>query len=137
MSEHIESNLLFRRIPARLFTLVAPLVAGLVGLGIYALVAHAASRRRQEILVRLAIGAPPGRLVRDFTADTVRVAIAGAVTGLVGAVVLLASGAEMGREQAAVFAIVPLTVLALSAASAVMPARRAIANPSWGSLRDE
>ncbi|HTI35966.1 MAG TPA: ABC transporter permease [Vicinamibacterales bacterium] len=137
MSEHIESNLLFRRIPARLFTLVAPLVAGLVGLGIYALVAHAASRRRQEILVRLAIGAPPGRLVRDFTADTVRVAIAGAVTGLVGAVVLLASGAEMGREQAAVFAIVPLGVLALSAASAVMPARRAIANPSWGSLRDE
>jgi hypothetical protein len=137
MTEHIESNLLFRRIPARLFTVVAPLLAGLVGIGTYALVAYAASRRRQEILVRLAIGGPPRRLIREFAGDTVRVAVAGAVIGVVGAVIVLADGTDLSRGQLAVFAVVPLAIVALAAGSAAMPVRRAIANPSWGALRDE
>ena len=137
MSDHIESNLIFRRIPARLFSVIAPVLAGLVAIGVYALVAYAASRRRQEIAVRLAIGAAPGRVARELVGDTVRVAAAGAVAGLVAAVIVLANGAELSLQQAAVFALVPIAVASIAAAAAYVPAQQAIVRPSWGALRDE
>jgi predicted permease len=137
MAEHIESNLLFRRIPARLFVVIAPILAGLVGLGIYALVAFAASRRRQEIAVRLAIGAPPGRVLSELVADTLRVAAAGAMTGVVGAGIVLAAGAHLTRQQTWVFVSVPFAVVVVAVVAASIPAARAIAHPSWESLREE
>jgi predicted permease len=137
MTEHIESNLLFRRIPARLFAVIAPILAGLVAIGIYALVAYTASRRRQEILIRLAVGAPPHRVVRDLVADTLRVAAAGAIAGVVAAAIVLAGGADLSRAQAAVFAIVPIAIAVLASVAAIVPAVRALANPSWEALREE
>lgn len=137
MTEHIESNLLFRRIPARLFVVIAPILAGLVGMGIYALVAYAASRRRREIAVRLAIGAPPRRVVYELVGDTLRVAAAGAFAGVVGAGVVLAAGTQLTRQQMWIFAGVPVAIVALAALAAYIPAARAIANPSWEALREE
>ncbi|HWK11372.1 MAG TPA: ABC transporter permease [Vicinamibacterales bacterium] len=137
MSDHIESNLIFRRIPARLFSVIAPVLAGLVAIGVYALVAYAASRRRQEIAVRLAIGAAPRRVARELVGDTVRVAAAGSLAGLVAAVIVLANGAELSLQQAAVFALVPIAVASIAAAAAYVPAQQAIVRPSWGALRDE
>ncbi len=137
MTEHIESNLLFRRIPARLFALVGPVLAGLVGIGIYALVAYTASRRRQEIVVRLAIGAAPRRVVREFIADTLRMAVAGSAVGVTAAAVVLASGTDLTQSRAMVFAIVCLAVIALAGIAAWIPAHRAVTATPWNVLRDQ
>jgi len=100
-------------------------------------VAYTASRRRQEILIRLAVGAPPHRVVRDLVADTLRVAAAGAIAGVVAAAIVLAGGADLSRAQAAVFAIVPIAIAVLASVAAIVPAVRALANPSWEGLREE
>ena len=137
MREHIESNLLFRRIPARLAAVVSPILAALVALGIYALVAYAVSRRRQEIAVRLAVGGPPHRVAREVVADTLRVAIAGSVVGVTGAALALTSGSAPSVGETAVFALTPLVVTLIAVAAAFVPAEHAIGRPSWESLRDE
>ena len=137
MTEHIESNLLFRRIPARLFVVIAPILAGLVAIGVYALVAYGASRRRQEIAVRLAIGAPAPRVVHELVGDTLRVAGGGACAGLVGAAVALAAGTALTRQQVWIFAVVPLAIVSLAVVAAYVPAARATAKPAWDALREE
>ena len=45
LSDHIETNLIFRRIPARMFVVLGPLLLLLAAIGIYAVVAYAVSLR--------------------------------------------------------------------------------------------
>ena len=49
LTDHVETNLVFRRIPARMFAVLGPLLLALAALGIYAVVAYTVSRRRAEI----------------------------------------------------------------------------------------
>jgi predicted permease len=67
---------------------VAVLLAGLAGLGVvlamsgvYGAVALSVARRRREIGVRMALGAPPRRLVGRFVAAGLKPVVAGAAAG--------------------------------------------------------
>jgi predicted permease len=123
LSDHIEANLIFRRIPARMFGVLGPLLLLLAAIGIYAVVAYAVSLRTMEIGVRLALGATTRRVVAQFVAEHLIVVAAGALTGWVAAfaIVIAAFGAT---PDVAVFAGVPATLLAVAAAAAWWPARR-------------
>jgi predicted lysophospholipase L1 biosynthesis ABC-type transport system permease subunit len=88
LTEHVDSNLVFRRIPARMFVVLGPLILVLVAVGIYAVVAYAVSQRRKEIGTRLALGATATRVAAAMVADTLRLVVFGMAGGLVVALMI-------------------------------------------------
>lgn len=137
MNDHIESNLLFTRIPARMFVVLGPLLLALAGIGIAGVVSYAASLRRAEIGIRLALGATPSRVVREFVGETLTVVGAGALVGWVLAVLLVLDYPSGGRVDPIVFAAVPGMLLMIAAGAAWWPAHRAAARNAWSVLRQE
>jgi putative ABC transport system permease protein len=123
LSDHIEANLIFRRIPARMFEVLGPLLLLLAAIGIYAVVAYAVSVRTPEIGVRLALGATGSRLVAQFVGEHLLVVVAGALAGwlIAFAVVVDVLGAPL---DLAVFAGVPVMLLVVATLASWWPARR-------------
>jgi ABC-type antimicrobial peptide transport system permease subunit len=124
LNDHIESNLIFRRIPARMFGVLAPLLLLMAAIGIYAVVSYSVSLRTIEIGVRLALGATGRRIVAAFVLDSLRVIGAGAIAGWVVAFVLAVDVLSGGPIDLPVFAAVPAILLSVAAIAAWLPARR-------------
>jgi len=136
LSDHIEANLIFRRIPARMFSVLGPLLLLLAAIGIYAVVAYAVSLRTTEIGVRMALGATARRLVGQFVAEHLLVIGAGALVGwaVAFAVIVNILSAPM---DAAVFTGVPVLLLAVAALASWWPARRVTKVDPMLALRSE
>jgi putative ABC transport system permease protein len=136
LSEHVEKNLVLRRIPARIFVLLGPMLLALAAIGIYAVVAYSVSRRTTEIGVRLALGATPRRIVADVVADTMRVVAGGATAAwVVGLLVKL--HLIRGPISLLVFVGVPGLLLGVSAVACWVPAHRAASIDPLSALREE
>jgi predicted permease len=123
LSDHIEANLIFRRIPARMFMVLGPLLLLLAAIGIYAVVAYAVTLRTTEIGVRLALGATTRRLVGQFVAEHLRVVVAGAVAGWLVAFAVTIVGFD-APVDAAVFGVVPAILLIVATFASWWPSRR-------------
>ena len=123
LSDHIEANLIFRRIPARMFAVLGPLLLLLAAIGIYAVVAYAVTLRTTEIGVRLALGATTRRLIAQFVGEHVLIVGVGALAGwlLAFAAVFIMLSAPL---DVAVFAGVPALLLTVAVAASWWPARR-------------
>ena len=124
LTDHVETNLVFRRVPARLFAVLGPLLLLLAALGIYSLVSYAVSLRTHELGVRLALGATPRRLISEELGASVRVATAGVLVGSLIAFVLTVLLFPEQLRQVPVLAGVPLLLVAVAALAAWVPARR-------------
>lgn len=124
LSDHVETNLVFRRVPARLFVVLGPLLLLLVGLGIYSLVSYAVSLRTSELGVRMALGATPRRLVAEELAASLRITTAGVLVGWITAFVLTVVLFPDQADNVLVFAGVPLLLIGVAALASWVPARR-------------
>ena len=124
LSDHVETNLVFRRVPARLFVVLGPLLLLLAGLGIYSLVSYAVSLRTNELGVRLALGATPRRLITEELGASLRVTAAGVMVGWVITFVVTVVLFPGQTTQVGVFAGVPLLLIGVSALASWVPARR-------------
>jgi len=136
LSDHIESNLIFRRIPARMFSVLGPLLVLLAAIGIYAVVAYAVSLRTSEIGVRMALGATGRRLVAQFVGEHLLVVAVGALAGWVLAFAVVVNAMNIPMD-ATVFVGVPALLLAVGALASWWPARRVTQVDPMRALRTE
>jgi predicted permease len=137
MSDHLETNLVFRRIPARMFVVLGPLLLVLAGIGIVAVVAFEMSQRTVEIGVRLALGATAARLVRHFVSQTLGVIGVGALAGWLIAFVVALDVIPDGSIDVRVFAAVPILLLSVAAFACWLPVHRATHGDPMIALRNE
>jgi ABC-type antimicrobial peptide transport system permease subunit len=136
LADHIDKNLFLRRIPARMFVVLGPLMLLLAAIGIYAVVSYSVSRRTTEIGVRLALGATVRRVVSQIVVETLRVVGAGALAGWT-LMFLVAFHLLGGVISLPVFAGVPAILLMVAAVASWLPARRATAVDVMVALRQE
>jgi hypothetical protein len=130
LTDHVDQNLMFQRIPARMFGLVGPLLLILAAIGISAVVAHGVTERRREIGVRLALGATAGGVTRGLVAETMQVVATGAAAGWAVAFVIDRDVLRNGTFDVVRLVLVPAVLLGVAAAAAWWPARQATrANP--------
>jgi predicted permease len=136
-SQHIERNLYLRRIPARMFVVLGPLLLGLAAIGIYAVVSYAVARRTREIGVRLAFGATSGRLVLQIIRENLGVITQGAAIGWLLALATSAHAFPTGGLNLPVFLAVPAILLSVATLACWIPARRASRIDPMAALRHE
>jgi predicted permease len=125
LPEHIARNLVLRRVPARMFLVLGPLLLALAAVGVYAVVDYGVSQRTAEVAVRLALGASPAVVIRRIVTETLAVVAIG-----VGAASLVAVAVDLhlvrgGTRDVPVLVAVPLLLLTVGAVAAWVPARRA------------
>jgi len=118
------------RLLASLLLLFGIMGLTLGALGIYGVLAYAVSQRRQEIGVRVALGASPRSVLRLVVGQGMGLAVAGVVAGIAGAFVLtrLMSAVlfEVQATDPATFALVVVVLLGAALIASWLPARRAL-----------
>ena len=119
-------------------------VFGMVGLalgavGIFGVLAYAVSQRRQEIGVRVALGAPPRSVLGMIVGRGMLLALAGVAIGIVGAALFTRSMRSVlyGIEPADPWTFIQVTLVLLGAAllASWLPARRAMTIDPVNALR--
>jgi predicted permease len=136
-SQHIERNLYLRRIPARMFAVLGPLLLGLAAIGIYAVVSYAVARRTREIGVRLTFGATSGRVILQVIRENLGGITWGAAIGWLLALVISLRVIAKSPVNLPVFIGVPAILLGVATLACWIPARRASRIDPMAALRHE
>ena len=137
MTEHIDRNLFLRKIPARMFVIIAPLLLALVAIGIYAVVSYSVSQRTTEIGVRIAMGATGDRVVRQIVKEGLLVISAGLILAWVIAGMVQLHLFNRGPGGWIVLMAAPLALFVVAVFSCWLPARRATTVDPVVALRAE
>jgi predicted permease len=137
LTEHIEKNLFLRRIPARMFAVLGPLLLALAAIGIYGVVAHIVSHRTPEIGVRLALGATARRVVVQIVGESFRAIGLGAFCGWVLACIIAFDVLDGGIAELPILLGIPALLLSVAACACWLPARRAAAIDPMVALRQD
>jgi predicted permease len=124
MTQHVEMSLAMRRIPARMFLVLGPLILLLAAIGIYAVVAYNVSQRTAEIGVRMALGATGATVVSQIIRENLLVVLGGAAVGW-ALVAYVYTRFLRGDLDLMAFVVVPTMLIAVAAAACWIPARRA------------
>ncbi len=129
MQQLMSSSIATPRLRTTLLTAFATVAAFLAMIGVYGVMALTVAQRRQEIGVRIALGAGKSRVVAEILSKGLRVTGLGIVIGLVGAVaatrVLTAMLFGVSAFDPLTFAGVVVSVALVATAACYVPARRA------------
>ncbi|OFW30911.1 MAG: hypothetical protein A3H97_19330 [Acidobacteria bacterium RIFCSPLOWO2_02_FULL_65_29] len=137
LTEHVETNQFFRRIPARMFVVLGPLLLVLAAIGIYAVVAYGVARRTTEIGVRLALGATSRGVIAGIVRDALRPVGIGITLGWVAVFVVYIHVLPGRPLDGVAFFGVPMALLLVAAVASWVPARRATLVDPMTALRKE
>jgi ABC-type antimicrobial peptide transport system permease subunit len=137
LADHVERNLFLRRIPARIFSVLGPMLLALAAIGIYAVVSYSVAQRRNEIGLRLALGASPRRVIAQILEESLGVITIGALAGWIIAFTVVRQLAGGVAPDRLVFIAVPVALLFVAAIACWLPARRAVSIDPVAALRQE
>jgi predicted permease len=129
MDEVVGSALAERRFSMLLLALFAGTALVLSAIGIYGVMAYFVSQRTQEIGIRIALGASTRDLLRLVLGEGVRLAAAGVVVGLLGALALTRAVSSLlyrvDPRDPWTFAALAAALTAVALVACYLPARRA------------
>lgn len=114
MDTRIADSLVTRRSPALLAGLFSAIALLLTAIGVYGVLSYAVEQRRREIGLRMALGAQPAQVRRQFLSTAVRLMAAGTVLGFAGA---WAAGHAL---QAILFDVPPLHAMTLAGTASLL-----------------
>jgi len=141
LREHVDRALGPSRFHAMLLSAFAALALALAAVGIHGVISHSVRQRRQEIGIRIALGARARDVLALVWRRGMTPVAAGVVLGL-GAAVLLSLTIEsflfgVGRLDLVSFVGFPLVLVVVAAAANFFPARAAAAIDPVETLRSE
>lgn len=140
-ADRMRSLLSRERLSAFVLTSLGALALLLAAAGLFGLLSYIVSGRRRELGVRMALGAAPGRIVRQVLGEVVVTVVPGAGVGVVAALALgqAVRGLLYGVGPAEPIILgMSIGVLLLAAGlAAVLPARRAVGIDPVRALRVE
>jgi predicted permease len=129
MQDVVDNSIATPRLTGTLLTAFAGLALLLAAVGIYGVLSYVVTQRRQEIGVRMAIGAAPGRVLRLVLRQGLIYAAIGAVVGIAGALVTSRLLTSLLHGVAPVdpptFVVAPIVLMAVAAVASLLPAYRA------------
>lgn len=141
LSEIVAGQSLSRTVQVRVLIAFAAIAFLLAGIGLHGLLAFAVSQRRQELAIRMALGARPGQIIGMILAHGGWLAAAGIIPGAL-------AGYAVGRVMTSLlagvqpldgptFSIAMLLCAAMVIAGSAAPALRAIRVPPASVMRNE
>jgi putative ABC transport system permease protein len=141
MDAVLAESTMVRRFATALLGGFAALAVVLAVVGIYGLTSYSVSQRAHEIGLRMALGAPPRRVLGMVVGRGVGLAVAGAGVGVLAALgftrVLRGLLFGVTPTDPVVFAAVPALLVAAAALACYLPARRATRIDPVAALRSE
>lgn len=130
LSDVVSESLAMRRFSMTLIALFAVTALFLAALGVYGVISCMVSERTHEIGLRLALGAERRDVMRMVMRQGARLAIAGAVVGLIGAVAVSHAMASVlvgvSPRDPTTFGLATALLTLVALAGCYLPARRAI-----------
>jgi len=141
MDAIIARDLDIPRFAANLFTGFGILAIVLAAIGLYGLMAYAASQRTREVGIRMALGSTGAGVARRFMAEGLTIACVGMAFGIAGAALVtrLLAALLFGVTplDATTFAAVGILLPAVAAVATMIPATRAARTDPVRALRTE
>ncbi|PZR73989.1 MAG: hypothetical protein DLM52_10095 [Chthoniobacterales bacterium] len=129
MQVRIDDSLLARRSPALLSGIFAALALLLAGIGSHGVLSFAVAQHRREIAIRMALGAQPEQIGRQFLNIGLRLLVAGTLLGFVGAILSARAMQSLlyniGPFEFTVFAVTAGIMALVCLLACWLPARRA------------
>ena len=129
------------RMLAILFASLGALALLLAVIGVYGVVSYTVGLRRQEIGIRLSLGARPRACVMMLMSKGLNLTLVSLILGALAAYFLAPIGqdhlVEVNARDPLVFVLVPLILAAVATLATWIPASRTVANDPMTALRYE
>lgn len=141
MEQIVSRSIASKRFTMALLVVFAGIALVMASVGIYGVLAHLVGQRRQEIGIRMALGAAPWEVLRMILADGGRMVLAGIVVGVTLALALtqLMSSMLFGVKPTDLltFALVVVALCSTAFLACYAPARSAMKMDPMIALRNE
>ena len=129
MSDRMYQSMARQRFSTLMLGAFAAFALLLAIIGVYGVLAHLVAQGRHEIGVRMALGAPRGRILAMVVRQGLELTAAGVVLGLVGALALTRVMASLlfgiSATDVITFGLVPVLLIVVAFVACLIPARRA------------